>query len=255
LVHLLWTRNYKNALIEAFYRTHLPNVFEVYGGILVFLFTVYLLNFRIDIPIKSSKARTPSSSFPIRLLYTGNTPILMYAAVLSQILSISASLFRIFPQNLLVRLVGTWAVRPESHQYVAVSGLAYYLQPPFSLVEGLWDPIRSVIYVLTVIVSCVAFAKTWTEFSGSSARDMAKVFKDNGIVIVGHRENSVQRELKRIIPAAAAVGGAVVGATVAATDLLGLSGVGLSMFAGVTLLYTFYEIISQEQQGAAMPGQ
>jgi protein transport protein SEC61 subunit alpha len=84
---------------------------------------------------------------------------------------------------------------------------------------------------------------------------MAKVFKDNGIVIVGHRENSVQRELKRIIPAAAAVGGAVVGATVAATDLLGLSGVGLSMFAGVTLLYTFYEIISQEQQGAAMPGQ
>lgn len=256
LGHLLWTRNYKTALIEAFYRTHLPNVFEVYAGLLVFFVAVYLLNFRIDIPIKSSKARTPSSMFPIRLLYTGNVPVLMYAAILAQVLTVSSSLFRIFPQNLLVRIVGTWAVRPDSHQYVAVSGLAYYLQPPFSLIEALWDPIRTVAYIFTIVASCVAFAKAWTEFSGSSPRDMAKLFKENGIVIVGRRENSVQGELRRVIPVAAAAGGAVAALAVVATDLAGLNGVGLSVFAAVTLLYSFFEVVSQESQGSGMmPGQ
>ena len=57
--------------------------------------------------------------------------------------------------------------------------------------------------------------------SGSSPRDVAKQLKDQGLVIAGHREGSMYKELKRIIPTAAAFGGMCIGALSVAADLTG----------------------------------
>ncbi|ANB14658.1 translocon subunit SEC61 [Sugiyamaella lignohabitans] len=246
LVHGLFTRNFKNALIESFYRTHLPNVFEVYGNILAFGAVVFLLNFRYDINVKSTKVRTPSSNYPIRLLYTGNVPIYMFYAIVSNLFIFSNILFRLFPSNVVVRLIGTWEQHGDNPQLFAVSGLCYYLQPPFGLVEALWDPIKTVIYASTLILAAIYFAKTWTEISGSSPRDIAKQFKDNDIVIVGHRDVAILRELKKIITPAAAIGGALSAAVIVLPDLLGFTGSGLLMFIGASTIYTYFEIIAQE---------
>ena len=46
---------------------------------------------------------------------------------------------------------------------------------------------------------------TWIEISGTSPRDVAKQFKEQGLVIAGHRDTSAYKELKKIIPIAAAL--------------------------------------------------
>ncbi|WJX32417.1 hypothetical protein P8452_20744 [Trifolium repens] len=51
------------------------------------------------------------------------------------------------------------------------------------------------------------FSKTWIEVSGSSARDVAKQLKEQQMVMPGHRESNLQKELNRYIPTAAAFGG------------------------------------------------
>lgn len=246
LVHLLFTRkSFKVALVEAFYRTHLPNMFQLYGTVLMFGLVLYLQSFRVDVPIKSTKVRTPASGYPIRLLYTGNMPLYLISAITSNVFLLSRALYYQFPENLLVRFFGTWGPR-NTHQMTAISGLAYYLQPPFSTVESLWDPIKTIVYAAFVIMTCTFFAKSWTEISGSSPRDVAKVFKQQGIVIVGHRDVSAIKELKRIIPVAASVGGAVVGVLAVVSDLFGSLGNGTAVVVAVTALIAYFEILAQE---------
>ncbi|CAI5091785.1 ANM_HP_G0212820.mRNA.1.CDS.1 [Saccharomyces cerevisiae] len=46
--------------------------------------------------------------------------------------------------------------------------------------------------------------------------------KDQGMVINGREKTSIYRELKKIIPTAAAFGGATIGALSVGSDLLGL---------------------------------
>lgn len=54
--------------------------------------------------------------------------------------------------------------------------------------------------------------------------------------MAGHREQSMYRELKRIIPTAAAFGGACIGALSVASDLLGALGSGTGILLAVTLV-------------------
>lgn len=247
LFHYIWVRkSFKGALIEAFFRPHLPNLLQFYATLATFLATVYFLTFRIDIPVKSTKVRGPATSYPIRLFYTGAMPVYLLTSFTANIFLTSQSLYHQFPSNLLARLFGTWESREGSNQLVAVSGLAYYLQPPFTISEALWDPIKTVIYLVFIVSACSIFAKTWAEISGSSPRDVAKMFKSQGISILGHREVSVLKELKRIIPVAASVGGAVVGLLVVGSDLLGSLGNGTAILVAISTIQSYMEILAQE---------
>lgn len=117
-----------------------------------------------------------------------------------------------FPSNLLVKLLGVWEPLEDSPQLHAISGLAYYISPPHTFKEVLSDPIHTAIYIAFTLTACALFSKTWIEVSGSGPREVAKQLRDNGMVMPGHREGSMYKELKRIIPTAAAFGGATIGA-------------------------------------------
>lgn len=247
LFHYIWVRkSFSGALMEAFFRPHLPNLMQFYATLLTFLATLYFLTFRVEIPVKSTKVRGSATSYPIRLFYTGAMPVYLLSSFTANIFLTSQSFFHQFPTNLLVRLFGTWEAREGTNQLVAVSGLAYYLQPPFTISEALWDPIKSVIYFVFVVSACSIFAKTWAEISGSSPRDVAKQFKAQGISILGHREVTVLKELKRIIPVAASVGGAVIGLLVVSSDLLGSFGNGTAILVAISTIQNYMEILAQE---------
>lgn len=253
LFHYLWVRkSWKAALVEAFFRQHLPNLMQFYATLFTFFVSVYLLTFRIDIPVKSTKVRGNSTTYPIRLFYTGAMPVYLLSSFSSNIFLLSQSLYNQFPSNLLVRIFGVWDSREGSRQLFAVSGLAYYLQPPFNIYEALWDPIKTILYLIIIVTACSIFAKTWAEISGSSPRDIAKQFKAQGISIMGHREVSVVKDLKKIIPVAASVGGALVGLIVFSSDLLGSFGNGTAIFAAITTIQNYFEIFAQE--GLGNPG-
>lgn len=111
LFHLLATRTDKvRALREAFYRQNLPNLMNLIATVFVFAVVIYFQGFRVDLPIKSARYRGQYSSYPIKLFYTSNIPIILQSALVSNLYVISQMLSVRFSGNFLVNLLGQWAV-------------------------------------------------------------------------------------------------------------------------------------------------
>lgn len=112
LFHLLFTWNDKGrALKEALWRERLPNVMNLVATAAVFAAIIYLQGFRIEIPIKSNRFRGQRGSYPVKLFYTSNMPIMLESALTSNVFIISQMLFNRFPDSLFVKLLGVWEVR------------------------------------------------------------------------------------------------------------------------------------------------
>ncbi|RIA99575.1 hypothetical protein C1645_869948 [Glomus cerebriforme] len=248
LFHLLITRNDKTrALKEAFYRTNLPNVMNLLATVVVFAIVIYLQGFRVELPVTSTRSRGQRGTYPVKLFYTSNMPIMLQSALTSNIFLISQMLYNRFPDNLLVRLLGVWTPHEGSNQNYASGGLAYFMSPPHSITDSLLDPIHTTIYIIFMLTACALFSKTWIEVSGSSPRDVAKQLKDQGMTLAGHRDTSTYKELKRVIPTAAAFGGATIGALSVLADLLGALGSGTGILLAVTIIYSYFEMFVKEQ--------
>ena len=90
LFHLLITRTDKvRALREAFYRQNLPNVTNLLATVLIFLIVVYFQGFRVVLPVRSKNSRGQQGSYPIKLFYTSNMPIILHSALVSNLYFIS----------------------------------------------------------------------------------------------------------------------------------------------------------------------
>ncbi|WPH04211.1 Hypothetical protein R9X50_00710000 [Acrodontium crateriforme] len=255
LVHLLITWDNKQlALKEAFYRQNLPNISNLIATIVVFSLVIYLQGFRVEIPVKSSRQRGMRGSYPVRLFYTSNMPIMLQSALSSNVFLVSQMLYNKLPDNLLIRLIGVWEAREGSSQVLPVSGLVYYMSPPLSLTDAIMDPLHFAIFTAYMITACAAFSKTWIEVSGSSPRDVAKQLKEQGLVMAGHRDESMYRELKRVIPTAAAFGGACIGVVSITSDLVGALGSGTGILMAVTIIYSYFEIAAKEGDMAGLKG-
>jgi len=256
LFHLLITRPNKiNALKEAFYRSHAPNITNLLATILVFLIVIYFQGFRVDLPVKYQKMRGQNGSYPIKLFYTSNIPIILQTALVSNLYFFSQLLYRRYKTNMLVNLLGQWQEYEQGGHSVPVGGLAYYISPPQS-VSDIWeDPFHALFYVLFVLISCALFSKTWIEVSGSSAKDVARQLRDQGMFMKGHRETSLVHTLNRYIPTAAAFGGMCIGALTIVADFLGAIGSGTGILLAVTIIYQYYEIFVksvEEGQGTSL---
>lgn len=106
LFHLLFTwPNKQRALHEAFYRQNLPNIMNLLATLAVFAAVIYLQGFRVEIPVKSSRQRGARGSYPVRLFYTSNMPIMLQSALSSNVFLISQMLYSRFSDNLLVQLL------------------------------------------------------------------------------------------------------------------------------------------------------
>lgn len=128
LVHLLITwPNKQLALREAFYRQSSPNVLNLLATVAVFSAVIYLQGFRVEIPLKSSRQRGMRGSYPVRLFYTSNMPIMLQSALSSNVFLVSQMLFSRFSDNLLVKLIGTWETKDGTAQMQPASGLVYYM--------------------------------------------------------------------------------------------------------------------------------
>jgi len=250
LFHLLATRNDKvRALREAFYRQNLPNLMNLVATVFVFAVVIYFQGFRVDLPIKSARYRGQNSSYPIKLFYTSNIPIILQSALVSNLYFISQMLSVRFGGNFFVNLLGSWTeggAGGPARSY-PTGGLCYYLSPPEDLEHMMTDPIHALLYITFMLGSCAFFSKTWIDVSGSSAKDVAKQLKEQSMVMRGFRETSMVKELNRYIPTAAAFGGLCIGALSVMADLLGAIGSGTGILLAVTIIYQYFEIFVKEQ--------
>ncbi|KAJ7719414.1 SecY subunit domain-containing protein [Mycena metata] len=269
LFHLLFTWNDKGrALREAFWRDRLPNVMNLIATAVIFGVVIYLQGFRIEIPVKSNRFRGQRGSYPIKLFYTSNMPIMLESALTSNVFILSQMLASRYPTNFLVKLLGVWEPMEDSQQLVATSGIAYYMSPPHTMKEAIVDPIHTAIYI-TFMLSCLRplfenldrslwlWAAGYCQAAQGSADGMcvrvcyshSKTLLE---VMAGHREGSMYKELKRVIPTAAALGGAILGLLSVAADLMGAIGSGTGILMAVTTIYSYWEIGMRESGGPEM---
>jgi protein transport protein SEC61 subunit alpha len=245
LFHLLITRPNKiKALNEAFYRQNLPNCTNLLATVLVFVVVIFFQGFRVDIPVKYEKQRGGQNTYPIKLFYTSNIPIILQTALVSNLYFFSQLLYKRFSGNFLVNLLGRWQEMPGGGS-VPVGGMAYYVSPPQNLSDIASDPFHALFYLTFILVSCALFSKTWIEVSGSSPADVAKQFQDQGMVVRGHRQESTKRVLERYIPIAAAFGGMCIGALTVAADFMGAIGSGTGILLAVTITFQYYEMFKE----------
>jgi len=233
-------------ICETFYRQNLPNLMNLFATIFIFGVVIYFQGFRVDLPIKSARYRGQYSSYPIKLFYTSNIPIILQSALVSNLYMISQMLSVKFAGNFFVNLLGVWSDAGGGRAY-PVGGLCYYLSPPETLAAMFTDPIHAILYITFMLGSCAFFSKTWIDVSGSSAKDVAKQLREQQMVMRGHRETSMIHELNRYIPTAAAFGGLCIGALSVLADFMGAIGSGTGILLAVTIIYQYFEIFVKEQ--------
>eukprot|EP00002_Diphylleia_rotans_P005231 TRINITY_DN14345_c0_g1_i1.p1 TRINITY_DN14345_c0_g1~~TRINITY_DN14345_c0_g1_i1.p1 ORF type:complete len:470 (+),score=89.06 TRINITY_DN14345_c0_g1_i1:92-1501(+) len=248
LFHLLITRPNKiAALREAFYRSHLPNVTNLLATFVVFVVVIYFQGFRVDLPVKNERQRGAAGTYPIKLFYTSNMPIILQTALVSNLYFISQLLYKKFSDNFLIRLLGVWKVGENSNQSYPVSGLAYYVSPPQSFAAIVNDPFHTLFYITFILSACAFFSKLWIEMSGSSSRDVARQLRDQNMTLTGYRSTSLERELDRYIPIAATFGGLCIGALSVFADFMGAIGSGTGILLAVTIIFQYFEAFTKEQ--------
>merc|ERR1719324_2346123 len=253
LFHLLFTRSGKiMALKEAFYRQNAPNITSLFATVLVFFVVIYFQGFRVDLNVKYQKMRGQQGSYPIKLFYTSNMPIILQSALVSNLYFFSQLLYRRFKSNMLVNLLGQWQELDYGGQSIPVGGLAYYMSPPTTFSDIWEDPFHALFYVAFVLISCALFSKTWIEVSGSSARDVAKQLRDQQMMFKGHRDASLLHTLNMYIPTAAAFGGMCIGMLTIVADFLGAIGSGTGILLAVTIIYQYFEIVYKEREQGNM---
>lgn len=256
LFHLLITRSDKaRALKEAVYRQNLPNVASIISTLIVFGVIVFFQGWRVDLPVKYQRYRAQQASYPIKLFYTSNMPVILLTVIVSNIYFVSQLLYVNYPSNVLIRLIGCWEskVGDLGQQAVPVSGMAYYISAPESFVAFFLEPIHTLVYITFVLTACALLSKTWMEVSGASAKDVCKQLRDQQLVMKGHREASMTSVLNRYIPTAAALGGMCIGALSILADLLGAINSGSGILLAVTIAYQYSELFSKEH-GESMEG-
>ena len=257
--HLLLTRSDKSrALKEALYRPQLPNMVNLLATAVVFFVVVFLQGFKVDLATVRANGGGQAEAHPIKLFYTSNMPIILQTALISNFNFFSQILYRRFPNNIFVNLMGKWEEREfsQSGQMFPVGGFAHYMTAPQTFGEMLNEPIHAVFYITFVLTTCALFSKMWIEISKTTARDVARKLREEGKWLKQARQNEddMALALNKYIPTAAAFGGLCIGALTIMADFLGAIGSGTGILLAVTMIHQYYEILQREGQelGIAM---
>ena len=244
------------------------SILSLIATVVVFIIVIYFESMRIEIPISYAQYKGIRSTYPIKLLYVSNIPVILTSAVFADIYFIAQMVWRAAggegTTNVLASILGTFRVNPESQQYEPIGGLVYFLTPPRSLVGDLGvfdlnDPLssitRALIYAAILIILSVIFSVMWLETAGMGPRDVANQFLQSGMQMPGWRRNKkiVERRLEMYIPTIAVIGGLFIGSLAAFADFLGAIGSGMGILLSVSIMRQYFELISKERVAEMNP--
>ncbi|KAJ3576589.1 hypothetical protein NP233_g326 [Leucocoprinus birnbaumii] len=104
--------------------------------------------------------REQRGSYPVKLFYTSNMPIMLKSALTSNVFIVSQILATRFPSNSFVRLWGIWEPMEDSPRLRAVSGIACDMSPPHTMNEAILDPIHTAVYIAFMLSAFALFSKS-----------------------------------------------------------------------------------------------
>lgn len=240
--------NKSQALRKALYRDNLPNLNNILATVFVFLVVNYFQGFQVNISIHNKQIKGHVESYPIKLFYTSNMPIILQSTLLSNLFFVSRLLYKRFPNFFLIKLLGKYKESSIGGQSYPVSGLIYYISPPNSVMNMISDPIHAITYILFILVSCAIFSRTWIEVSGTSAKEVSKQLTQQKITAYGGSENLLKKKLHKYIPKAAYLGGVCIGLLSLLADFLGAVGSGTGIMLTCGIIFEFYQEFVKEQK-------
>ena len=238
-------------IISAFNRDYLPNLTTTVIVLGIAAVICYLQSVRMELAIRSTRARGMSNIYPIRLLYVGCLSVLFSYVILFYIHIGAFTLIQLIAknniENPLCHVLGHYDM---VNNLLAVPSFPLsLLTPPRSLLSSITEqPLTLITYTIFMVATGVYFADKWQEISGSSARDVAAEFKEQGITLNGRREQSVAKELNKVIPVAAKTGAAILAAITVCGELLGLKGKAAGIVVGVAGGFSLLELITLDYQ-------
>jgi preprotein translocase SecY subunit len=255
-------------------RMNLPSlsILSIIATIVVFIIVIYFESMRVEIPISYAQYKGIRSTYPIKLLYVSNIPVILTSAVFADIYFIAQMLWSASggenSNNFLSQILGTFTVDAASSQYVPTGGLVFFLTPPRSLIGDLGvfnisggletmgpSVIRALIYATILVILSVIFSVMWLETAGMGPRDVANQFLQSGMQMPGWRRSKkiVERRLEMYIPTIAVIGGLFIGFLAAFADFLGAIGSGMGILLSVSIMRQYFELISKERVAEMNP--
>lgn len=106
--------------------------------------------------------------------------------------------------------------------------------------------IRSMIYLMIMVVGAVIFSVFWVATSGMDSKNVAEQIESLGMQVPGFRRDPriVEQVLNRYIPILAILSGLIIGLIAAVADFTNALGTGTGILLTVSIIYNFYEQIS-----------
>ena len=233
---------------------NLPSLFGfgITGGILALL--VYTQGIHIDIPIVSTRYRGFTATYPIKLLYTSNIPVILSSALLANAMFVGHMLWANYNpgnDNPVFNYIAQYS--PQSNN--PTGGIFYYITAPGSFDRTLADPVHAIVYVLFLTAIVTVFGRLWVELGGLSAKAAAKNLLDADVQVPGFRrsESSVESLLNRYIPSVTIIGGIIIGLLASVSNVFNVFGSGIGMLLMVDILVNYYNLLVREQVDVHMP--
>ncbi|EFJ18550.1 hypothetical protein SELMODRAFT_419988 [Selaginella moellendorffii] len=213
---------------QSFFRNYLPNLWTMVLTILMICGILYLQS--LNMIIRVTNRRGDYMNHSIRLFYTATTPIMFLTQLATSVGKVYEGLGHVFGY--------------ENFTMGALGGMIYKVfHPPASVIQ---EPFHFLIYSVFTVVSSTLISKAWLELSGSSSKDIARKWKEQGVIIPGHRSSNTRKELDRYIPVAAALGGFGIGVVSVAANTMGMIGSGTGLFLAITTICEIQKTIQKE---------
>ena len=243
-------------LVDAIFRSNqLPSIFGLCLTVAILLILVYTQGMKVEIPIVSTKYRGFSATYPIKLMYVSNIPVILASALTANALFIGQMLWsQLNPRNA-SPLFNILAQYDPTSPGTPIGGIVYYITPPRGLDLLALDPMRGVLYVLFMIGIVVVFGKLWVELGGLSSKKAAQNLLDADVVIPGFRRSNkpVEMLLNKYIPSVTILGSVILGLIAGVSDILGVFGSGIGILLTVDILINYYNQLVREKVEMVMP--
>jgi preprotein translocase SecY subunit len=243
-------------ITEIFFRANqLPSIFGLFITAGVMLLLVYTQAIKVEIPIVSTKYRGFSATYPIKLMYVSNIPVILASALTANAIFMGQMLWaNVNPRNN-NPLFNILAQFDPTAPSTPIGGIVYYITPPRGLDLAALDPMRAVLYVFFMIGIVIVFGRLWVELGGLSPKSAAKNLLDADVQIPGFRKSNqpVEALLNKYIPSVTIIGSAILGALAGVSDVLGVFVSGIGILLMVDILINYYQQLVREQVEVVMP--
>ncbi|MBN2881683.1 preprotein translocase subunit SecY [Candidatus Woesearchaeota archaeon] len=207
------------------------SIAAIVATVVVFGIAVFAQAMKIEIPLSFGRIRGHGVRWPLNFIYTSNIPVILVAALLSNIQMFIMMFNKTNPDAII-----SWISGPNI-VYNLITGTVVPL-----------DFAKALVYMLIMIGGSVLFSFFWVQTSGMDARKQAEQIMQSGFQRAGFRRDPrvMEKLLERYIGPLTVMGGMTVGFLAALADLSGSLVRGTGILLTVMIIYKLYEDIARQ---------